>query len=491
MSWQQLVTYALLVIEYGLKILAIGTVPENRRPSSSSAWLLLILFVPVVGFPLYWLIGSPYVHGRRAEIQRTVNREITQLAATVPALPTGVSASAGLASIVEANRTLTGLPLVPGQNLGLFNDTQAAFTRMAEAIDEAQQFVHVEFYIMAWDFTTDPFFAALQRAAARGVTVRLLLDQLGSRKYPGYRTLGERLDQAGIEWHLMMPIDLLHGRWRRPDLRNHRKLLVIDNQIGFVGSHNIIDPAYGSTKNERIGRRWHDVSVEVAGAVVPEINAVFVMDWFTETGEDVSERERGIAMLENPAGEHHDPHHHAMQVVPSGPGYPSEPNAKLFISLIHLATRKVSIVSPYFVPDESLLTAITTACYRGLDVELFVGAEADQFIVGHAQRSYYRALLEAGVRIWLYPAPLVLHAKYLVIDESVAVIGSSNMDYRSFCLDYEIMLMAFGGDLVDDLEANSAGYRAASTLLTSQAWSKLPWHQRYIDNVCRLTSALM
>ena len=179
-----------------------------------------------------------------------------------------------------------------------------------------------------------------------------------------------------------------------------------------------------------------------------------------------------------------------MQIVPSGPGFLTEPNLRLFTSLIHLATKKIAITSPYFVPDESLLNAITTAAYRGLRVDLFVGEQADQFMVGHAQRSYYRALLESGVHIYLYPAPMVLHAKYLTIDDEVGVIGSSNLDFRSFNLDYEVSLMGFGGDLVASLQANDARYRELSKELTLQEWLEQPWYARYVDNVMRLTSAL-
>ncbi|WP_335675527.1 phospholipase D-like domain-containing protein [Serinicoccus hydrothermalis] len=143
------------------------------------------------------------------------------------------------------------------------------------------------------------------------------------------------------------------------------------------------------------------------------------------------------------------------------------------------------------MPDEALLAAITSAVYRGVLVELFVGEEADQLLVGHAQRSYYQSLLEAGVVVHLYPAPTVLHGKYLTVDDRVALIGSSNMDFRSFALTYEIMLLAFGGDLVRDLQANDAAYRVASRELTLQEWAGRPWHERYLDNVCRLTAALM
>ena len=169
----------------------------------------------------------------------------------------------------------------------------------------------------------------------------------------------------------------------------------------------------------------------------------------------------------------------------------SEKSIDLFKAFIQNATKRVSITSPYFVPDEALLSAMTTAAYRGVEVELFVGRESDHLIVNHAQRSYYQALLASGVRIYRYPAPTVLHAKYMTVDDEIAIIGSANMDFRSFALNYEVMLLAFGGDLDDLLRANDAHYRSVSPELTAEEWAAEPWWRRYIDNVCRLLSAVL
>lgn len=477
----------ILVLEYALKVIAVGTVPENRRPSSASAWLLLIMFIPLVGFPLYWLIGQPYLKGRRYDLQITFNERTSAWADELPPLPAGAEPHGDLQALIQMNRRLTGQPCVSGTTEEVYPVTQDYFDGIAAAVDQAEVFVHVEFYIVSWDRATDVVFESLRRAAARGVEVRLLLDHIGSRKYPGRKQLGPRMTEAGIDWHLMMPINPLQGRWRRPDLRNHRKLVVIDGSVGFMGSHNLIEPAYGSEKNRAMGRAWSDVSVKVTGDIVTSLSTVFATDWFAETEETLDPD------IYHPDQPDHTPggQAHAMQVVPSGPGFPSEPNMRMFVQLISLAERRVAITSPYFVPNEALLNAITSAAYRGVTVDLFVGEEADQFLVGHAQRSYYTALLDAGVRIHLYPAPTVLHGKYLTVDDRVAVIGSSNMDFRSFALTYEVMMLAFGGDLVDRLQANDDVYRAASRQLTAQEWQQIGWGQRYVNNVCRLTSALM
>ena len=193
MEWQSVLATTWVVVEYAIKIVALGTVPENRRPSSSTAWLLLIFLLPFVGLPLYIFLGIPWIHGKRR------------------AQPEDSRHSPHLDSVLRMNRTLTGLPCVTGDVVALHGDAAATYAEMARAIDAATLHVHVEFYIQSWDPVTDVFYSALERAVARGVAVRLLVDHLGSRKYPGWRRLGSRFTAAGIQWRLMMPL-LPHKR---------------------------------------------------------------------------------------------------------------------------------------------------------------------------------------------------------------------------------------------------------------------------------------
>ena len=291
MEWQPVLATTWVVVEYAIKIVALGTVPENRRPSSSTAWLLLIFLLPVVGLPLYIFLGSPWIHGRRREQQKAVNEIALESTRDVPYAPESTERSPHLDSVLRMNRALTGLPCVTGEVISLHGDSATTYAEMARAIDAATHHVHVEFYIQSWDPVTDVFYSALERAAARGVAVRLLVDHLGSRKYPGWRSLGSRFAAAGIQWRLMMPLPPHKRRFRRPDLRNHRKLLVIDGERAFIGSHNIIDPTYRLRSNVRAGRTWADLSVEVTGDIVVEAEAVFGMDWYFESGEvlDISD----------------------------------------------------------------------------------------------------------------------------------------------------------------------------------------------------------
>ena len=479
-------TVSLIVIEYVVKIIAIGVVPENRRPSSSSAWLLLILFLPIVGIPLFLMLGSPYINQRRARIQADANELMHEGADDLPDVPPSLTARRDFVSIAQLGRSLTALPMVTGNSHGVISDYEASIARMAELVDEARDYAHVEIYIMAWDSTTDVFFQALERAAARGVQVRVLFDHLGSRKYPGFHRLGKRLTKVGIEWHLMLPFIPWRGKARRIDLRNHRKLLVVDGTRAMMGSQNMIDSSYLQKKNVAIGRAWHDIMVELSGPIVAAVEAVFSTDWYSECGEALGIRPYERDGREPDVGGATS----AMQLIPSGPGFKTEPNLKVFTSMMYLAQERLAIVSPYFVPDESLFSAVTTAARRGVDVELYVSEQADQYMVDRAQSSYYRSLLEAGVRIFLYPKPQVLHTKCFVVDDEYAVMGSSNMDMRSFGLNYEISLLTTGGDLVGDIAEVVASYQQDSRELTLEEWEKRPLIRRYMESAMRLTSAL-
>ena len=485
LSWWQ---FAAMAVDYAIKFVMIGVVPGGRKPSSANAWLLLILLLPVVGLPLYLLFGSTFVSRRRHRIQVQARRALDGAWAgpddTVRHLPPET------ASLVHLNRELTGYPAVRGQVRALWADYSKTMRRIATLIDEASATISIEIYAVAWDDTTDVVFRALERAVARGVHVRLLFDHIGSAKYPGFRELKRRLTSIGVDWHMMLPLAPLRGRWRRPDLRNHRKLVVIDSRVALMGSFNLIDRGYLMRGHRRAGRQWVDAFVELEGPIVGSIESMFAVDWYTESGETMA-LESQFRAVEGPEEASRS---NVLQLVPSGPGYLTEPNLRMFNSIVHNAKAQLTLCSPYFVPEESLLEAITSACYRGVRVDLLVGERADQFVVQHAQSAYYEQLLKAGVRIWEFPAPYVLHTKFVLADPGreggVGVVGSSNMDIRSFSLNYESSLLVADGGLIDALEQLGANYLAVSRELTLERWSRRPWYRRYVDNVMKLTSAL-
>ncbi len=472
-----------IIIQVLLLVVALAVVPHKRRPSSALAWLLLIFALPVVGIVLFAIIGSPKLPRVRREHQRAIDQQIREATRSIEPMSRDHDTPNWLPGVVSLNQNLGAMPLLEGNTARLIPHFGDQLGALVLAVQETKRHLHVEFYILSLDDTTRPFFVALQAAVERGVEVRLLLDHMGSRGYPGYKRACRELTRIGVAWRLMLPVQPLKGRYQRPDLRNHRKLMVADGEVGFVGSLNLIDPSYQKRKNRKRGLQWRDLLARLEGPVVHEVDALFVTDWFSETGEMVrTSRElttdrgrRGTVMA---------------QVAPSGPGFELENNLLLFNSLLYYAERRISITSPYFVPDESLSAAIVTAARRGVQVELFVGAIGDQFGVFHAQHSYYEDLLAAGVRIWLYPAPSILHAKHVSVDDLVTVVGSSNMDIRSFNLDLELSLFSCDRGLADQMRRIEDEYRMLSRELTADDWAQRGrWH-RLIDNAMRLTSAV-
>nr|WP_172411658.1 cardiolipin synthase [Arthrobacter globiformis] len=467
-------------VDLVIRVLAVGIIPGNRRPTTAMAWLLGIFFVPALGLILFLLFGNFRLSRRRTEQQQLVNERVRG-SVELSHVASAYSGPEWVQSAAELNRRLGSIPMVDGNQVELIPGYPDSIQAMAAAVRKAKRFVNAEFYIMSTDHVTDDLLTALEEAADRGVEVRVLFDHIGTLRVKGYNKLLKRLKASRIQWRRMLPLLPIHGQWRRPDLRNHRKIMVIDGEVAFTGSQNLIEPSYNNPKHRKAGREWIELMACLRGPIVPTLNVVFATDWLSETDESLEDQ---LQLAAPPAGRV------TAQVVPSGPGFTTENNLRLFNTLIYSAQHRISVCSPYFVPDDSLLYAITTAAQRGVDVELFVSEKGDQFLVHHAQQSYYEALLRAGVRIYLYKAPFVLHAKHFTIDDEVAVLGSSNMDMRSFSLNLEVSVMLLGEDIVNSMRAVEDTYRDISHELLLEDWMRRPLAARYVDNVARLTATV-
>ncbi|MGO2051198.1 cardiolipin synthase [Glutamicibacter sp. 287] len=478
-----------VAIDIIVRFVMIGIVPGNRRPTTAMAWLLAIYFIPVAGLAAYLLFANPRLSRRRLEKQRRANESITDATAHMQLPEEFHSTEEWVESAVVLNRKLGAFPLDGGNKIEVLSNYKASLESMRQAIEQAQRYVHIQFYIMGDDEEyVGPVLDALEAASRRGVNVRLLFDHLGTLRVTGYRDLKKRLRKSDIEWRAMLPIDPIGRRWRRPDLRNHRKILVVDGAVAFTGSQNLIEPGYKRESSHALGREWVEMMLRVEGPLVRSLDVTFATDWWQE--DDTTDVLSDLTEASHPLSQADQPGATLAQVLPSGPGYESENNLRLFNTLMYSATERLKITSPYFVPDDSLLYAITTAAQRGVEVELFVCEKGDQFLVHHAQQSYYQQLLQAGVRIYRYPAPKVLHTKCFTADSDVAVVGSSNMDMRSFSLNMEISVMMLGPEIVDAVNQVQDHYREISSELTLSEWRRRPRLQRWIDNVCRLTATL-
>ena len=459
-------------------------VPRGRRPGSAIAWLLVIALLPWLGLALYLVLANPRLPRQRRQRQHAMEAEIRS---SVRAAKADQEARAWIGndltgdadSIARLAESLGGFPAFAGNQVEVLSDYGRMIARIVDDVERAGQFVHVQYYILAMDEATEPLHRALERAAKRGVTVRVLLDHIGSRSYGNHHRMLRRFDAAGIHWQYMLPFQPLRGRIGRPDLRNHRKIVVVDGDVGYVGSQNMIERAYRKSAHEPIKHQYLEIVARVGGPIVQQLDAVFRMDWMAETGD----------VLQEPAGKPDQKGAVVAQVLPSGPGHATEENLRVFNSLIYHARERIVIVNAYFVPDETLMMAITTAAQRGVQVDFITPAKGNQVVLAHAQRSFYDELLAAGVRIHLHPKPWNLHSKTMTLDDDIADIGSSNLDIRSFELNLEASLLCYDLGVVADLRAVEETYMAESTLLRAEDL-RLHAGQRLVDNLARLTSSL-
>jgi cardiolipin synthase len=309
----------------------------------------------------------------------------------------------------------------------------------------------------------------------------VLFDAFGVFKNRAYKDLTNNLNTIGADWYSMLPARFPGKNFNRPDLRNHRKIVVIDGDIGYTGSQNIIQRNYHRSDD----LYYDELMVRVEGPVVMQLQAAFVTDWYSESNELLTRDE--AADFDFTTVQTGDT---LAQVIPSGPGYDNDNNLKIFTSLIHTADKKIVIVNPYFVPDDSLMIALTSAAQRGVEVIMVNSEIMDQRMVGHAQRSYYEELLKAGVQIFLYNKPILLHSKYLTIDDDIATVGSSNLDMRSFQLDLEVTLLIYDKAVVKELTHMTDTYLKKSKLLTLSAWQSRTKRTKLLDNIARLTASL-
>ncbi len=470
--WGWMVWFLEWVIRVGVLI----SVTRRRPPTSAMAWLLIVFFYPLIGLPLYLLIGHNKLPKRRVELFKQLDDQLDRVRKTFTPLvaPWTPALTGRLAQTVRLAERLGDMPVVGGNGGEVFSDSAEVITRLVADIDAAERHVHLEFYIFADDGAGRLVEEALRRAARRGVACRLIVDSVGSAKF--MKRAARRLREAGVAVVEALPVGVFRRRAARFDLRNHRKLAVFDGRIGYAGSQNIVDPHYGHKDLV-----WRDVMCRLKGPIILEMQALFLSDWCFETGQVLE----GDDLFPVPAEAGPMP----MQLLPSGPTYAAENFQRVVVDAIHEAEERIILTTPYLVPDEPLMQALQVAVLSGARVDVVVPRHSDGRLVQWAGESYYEELLEMGVRVHLFEEGL-LHAKTLTIDQCLTLVGSSNFDIRSFALNFEVNVVIYGKDALG-LRALQERYLAGSTELTRAAWAGQPGWKQVRRNVCRLLSPLL
>ncbi len=468
-----------VVSEWLIRLLMLGIVIERHPPRTALLWLLVIYFLPWPGLLLYVLIGENRLPHRRLIKRKKLQRKLDAIQRRhVPSLPSARAVlNDDFLPAVKLAQTLGKMPIMFGNRAHLMNNSHDVINHLIRDIDSASHHVHLLFYIFEADETGLQVCAALERAVARGVQCRLLVDDVGSRSF--LRHHASSLCNRGVEVYATLPVNLLRAAVSRLDLRNHRKIAIIDSKTGYAGSQNIVDPGYG-----RKGLQWYDMMVRLIGPVVLELQAVFVGDWYAES-DQLLEQDEIFPLVENPQGKGAP-----VQVLPSGPLEAAESYLRMTVAAIYSAHKRVVITTPYFVPDDVFLVALETAALKGVEVELILPKRSDQRVVGYAARGYFERLLKVGVKIYHYRKG-VLHTKSMTIDNALAFVGSSNFDIRSFALNFEINLIFYQPEFAQELYQHQQNYKQDSNQITLQEWLQRPWFKRVLQNITRLLSPLL
>jgi cardiolipin synthase len=460
----------------------------NRTPASRVAWVAVIMCLPIIGVVAYLLLGETSIGHERV---RRLHEAEGRLAA-----PSGAGTEPGdpvAAAVSDLCRSINGFGPTPGNRVVLLGDPAAspaeptldsdlAIKGLIEAIEAATEHVHVSFYIWLDDNNGGLVADAISAAARRGVACRVMVDALGSRDFvrgPRWRQLRE----AGA--HLLAALEdiprLGHAAVGRVDLRNHRKLVVIDNRIAFCGSQNCADPQF------RVKARyapWIDVLLRCEGPVVRQAQHLFLGTWIAETGEDLY----GLPAAA-PEPERYDDGVVA-QMFGTGPTTPGNPMSDSFVSALYAAEHELIITTPYFVPDQALLRALCAAPRRGVETTLVVPARNDSPLVAAACRSAYPDLLRCGVRLFEYPLGL-LHTKSITIDARISLVGSANMDRRSLELNFENNLLVLDPGVTATIRDRQLGYLSQSTIVKAETVDDWPFHVRLVDNAIGMASPVL
>ena len=465
-------------------VVGVRVLSTRRAPGSAAAWLLLAVVLPYAGALLYLLIGERPLGRRRARHAEAMLPRVDQWVRALAERLRGVPSA--LPEQWRPIRRLAdsgiGTPALPGNRLTLLSGAQDILRAIIADVETARQFCALEFYIWNAGGTADEVGEALMRAAARGVTCRVLLDAVGSAAF--FKTAWPgRLRAAGVELHAALPAGILRAAFRRVDLRLHRKIVVVDGQVAYTGSLNLVDPR--CFKQDAGVGQWVDAMVRVEGPLVEGLGALFAWDWSLETGARLPALIGPVgAPLETSAGSA------VVQMVPSGPGFQTPTILQLLVAAVYAAREELFITTPYFVPDEALVLALRTAAQRGVRVRLIVPAKVDSLLVRHASRAYYDELLDAGVEILLFDAGL-LHTKCMVVDRELAFFGTLNLDLRSFLLNFEVTLLAYDPVFADAVAKLAGSYADQAERLDPAAWKRRPASQRLTENLAQIMSPLL
>ncbi len=471
-----------LAIHWLLAIgLSLRVITQRAPVGVSMAWIALMVTVPVVGTGAYLFVGEKRL-GRRRTARMAAGADALarwckglqgSALSTVPLL-------AETLPIAQIASRVVGFPVQSGNRIELLDGATAMFDALIADIDAARRTCDLAFYIWHDAGRVGDVTDALIRAAQRGVRCRAIGDALGSKAFLHSASIA-RLRAAGIPFQAALPTGPIRSLFARADLRNHRKIVVIDARVAYAGSQNLVDPRY--FMQDAGAGQWIDAMVRLQGPVVASLAGVFEHDWAIEAGQPFQPPSVG----EEAGNAAQDAW---VQVVPSGPGAQPQALQQLLLTTIYAARRELIVTTPYLVPDDSLLLALCSAAQRGVEVTLIVPQHTDSRLVRFASAAHFDDLLSAGVGIALFGGGL-LHTKSITIDGVVSLLGSVNLDMRSLWLNFELSLIVYDRDFTARMRALQQRYLDDSEQIDASAWGARPPWQRLVEDAARLIGPVL
>lgn len=453
------------------------------------SWLLIITTIPFAGAVAYLFVGELWLPHKRIKKYSiygpVIKQEIAKLTSRwninrddLHPLPKILYA--------QANNSFD-LPALTGNTVQIYSTTRDCFKELINDINNAEHSITMLFYI--WDSSgiVSDVEQALINASARGINCKVMVDSAGSARF--LRSLNaKRLRAAGIEITELLPVGRFRFLFKRIDIRNHRKIIAIDQSIGYTGSMNMVDPAFFGA-HKRVGQ-WVDVMARIQGPASTLLDLLAKLDRAIERQDTQELNTSTSPKFHTKNAPTVAQGQSAIQIIPSGPDQAARITHDMLLTLIYNAEKNLIVTTPYFIPGESMLAAMTTASLRGVEVTLVVPAKVDSKLVAHASRSYFQDLLDAGVTIHQYQHGL-LHSKTVTADNQVAMLGTVNMDKRSFWINFEVSMFVYDPDAVADIQSLQESYINDSIPINPEQWVKNSIPSRLLDNLAQLLSPIL
>ncbi|AKC59993.1 cardiolipin synthase [Blochmannia endosymbiont of Polyrhachis (Hedomyrma) turneri] len=480
--WLLIFTYWLLILNIVLHIFL-----KHRTVSSSIAWLLTIYISPSIGIVIYLLFGEFHFGKHRSQRIKKIYISIAHWIQSLKSHQNIFSTQnkKKIHPLFQLCKHRQGIGAITGNHIQLIKNFDETIIALIHDITLAQKSIDIIFYIWQSGGLVEQLTQALIQAAQRGVKCRILLDSAGSTNF-FHSPYPDSLKKYGINIIKASDINISQFFIRRVDLRQHKKMILIDNHISYIGSMNMVDPRFFK-QNIGIGQ-WIDIMVRINGPATLAMKVIFNCDWEIETGEHLLlpqiQHNKTVSPYKTITN------YNLIQSIASGPGFPREIIHEVLLTSIYSARKKIIITTPYLIPSDNILYAICAAAQRGVKVHIIVPKNNDSILVNWASKAFFYQLLKAGVHIHQFQQGL-LHTKSILIDEKLSLIGTANLDTRSIWLNFEIIVVIDDKNFTHDLSKLQKSYISYSQTINIKTWTQRPYWHRLIERLFYFFSPLL